>query len=82
MEIGRLTAGGVREKSLFFSVSHHFKSSPINVQTSRHKKSSQSRKKNVFPPPFFFFFFNVNFLNAVLLVHVADRYIIRRGLLF
>lgn len=80
MEIGRLTAGGVREKSLFFSVSHHFKSSPINVQTSRHKKSSQSRKK-MFPPPFFFFF-NVNFLNAVLLVHVADRYIIRRGLLF
>lgn len=79
MEIGRLTAGGVREKSLFFSVSHHFKSSPINVQTSRHKKSSQSRKKKVFPP---FFFFNVNFLNAVLLVHVADRYIIRRGLLF
>lgn len=80
MEIGRLTVGGVREKSLFFSVSHHFKSSPINVQTSRHKKSSQSRKKNVFPPPFFFF--NVNFLNAVLLVHVAGRYIIRRGLLF
>lgn len=81
MEIGRLTAGGVREKSLFFSVSHHFKSSPINVQTSRHKKSSQSRKKMCFLL-LFFFFFNVNFLNAVLLVHVADRYIIRRGLLF
>lgn len=81
MEIGRLTAGGVREKSLFFSVSHHFKSSPINVQTSRHKKSSQSRKKKCVSS-FFFFFFNVNFLNAVLLVHVADRYIIRRGLLF
>lgn len=80
MEIGRLTAGGVREKSLFFSVSHHFKSSPINVQTSRHKKSSQSRKKKCVSS--FFFFFNVNFLNAVLLVHVADRYIIRRGLLF
>lgn len=79
MEIGRLTAGGVREKSLFFSVSHHFKSSPINVQTSRHKKSSQSRKKKSVSS---FFFFNVNFLNAVLLVHVADRYIIRRGLLF
>lgn len=79
MEIGRLTAGGVREKSLFFSVSHHFKSSPINVQTSRHKKSSQSRKKKCVSS---FFFFNVNFLNAVLLVHVADRYIIRRGLLF
>lgn len=62
----------------FFSVSHHFKSSPINVQTLRHKKSSQSRKKCVS----FFFFFNVNFLNAVLPVHVADRYIIRRGLLF
>lgn len=79
MEIGRLTAGGVREKSLFFSVSHHFKSSPINVQTSRHKKSSQSRKKKMC---FLLFFFNVNFLNAVLLVHVADRYIIRHGLLF
>lgn len=66
----------VREKSLF-SVSH-IANPPQPTFKPYDTRSQVKVEKNVFPS----FFFNVNFLNAVLPVHVADRYIIRRGLLF